>query len=264
MLLPWHCSRGLRARASAEASQPERPTRRASASKRAGRRFSGGIAGLFKDLERAMVTELEARKVEEFIHEKLEELQVRRKRYGGSVWLLEPHLKQGKGGLRDLQAALWIARVRHKVAGLGEAGERGLLPQREVTAARAARDLLWKLRNELHYATGRRDDRLTFDNQRRLAQAFAYADDAQELGVEKLMRETYIGLSELARASDALIDRCAIEDAPRSLLRRVARSQPIDAAFKLWNGRVTVTDKDVFARRPAEMVRMYAVAETWG
>jgi len=101
-----------------------------------------GDPGLFKDLERAMVTELEARKVEEFIHEKLEELQVRRKRYGGSVWLLEPHLKQGKGGLRDLQAALWIARVRHKVAGLGEAGERGLLPAREVKEARAARDLL--------------------------------------------------------------------------------------------------------------------------
>jgi UTP:GlnB (protein PII) uridylyltransferase len=100
-----------------------------------------------------MVTELEARKVEEFIQEKLEELQERRRRYGGSVWLLEPHLKQGKGGLRDLQAALWIARVRHKVAGLGEAGERGLLPAREVKEARAARDLLWRLRNELHYAT---------------------------------------------------------------------------------------------------------------
>jgi len=227
-------------------------------------RLVAGDAQLFKGFERATVTELEQRRVEEFIADKLEELDERRKRYGGSVWLLEPHLKQGKGGLRDLQAALWIARVRHKVAGLGEAGERGLLPQREVTAARAARDLLWKLRNELHYATGRRDDRLTFDNQRRLAQALGYLDDGEELGVEKLMRETYIGLSELARASDALIDRCAVEDAPKSALRRVPKPQPIDSSFKLWNGRVTVADKDVFARRPAEMLRMYAVAETYG
>jgi [protein-PII] uridylyltransferase len=227
-------------------------------------RLVAGDASLFKGLERATVTELTQRRVEEFIADKLEEFNERRKRYGGSVWLLEPHLKQGKGGLRDLQAALWIARVRHKVVGLGQAGERGLLPQREVTAARGARDLLWKLRNELHYATGRRDDRLTFDNQRRLAQAFQYADDGQELGVEKLMRDVYIGLSELARASDALIDRCAVEDAPKSILRRVAKSQPIDAAFKLWNGRVTVTDKDVFARRPADLVRMYAVAEIYG
>ena len=225
-----------------------------------------GDPALFKDLERAMVTELEARKVEEFIHEKLEELQVRRKRYGGSVWLLEPHLKQGKGGLRDLQAALWIARVRHKVAGLGEAGERGLLPGREVKEARAARDLLWRLRNELHYATGRRDDRLTFDNQRRAAAALGYRDSATELGVEQLMRQTYIALQEIARASDGLVDRCAVEDAPRPtgvFGRRPAPPKPIDNAFQLWQGRVTVHDREVFARRPADLVRLFAVAETY-
>ena len=229
-------------------------------------RLVAGDAQLFKGFARATITELEQKRVEEFIHDKLEEYTERRKRYGQSVWLLEPHLKQGKGGLRDLQAALWIARVRHKVAGLGEAGERGLLPHREVTAARAARDLLWRIRNELHYATGRRDDRLTFDNQRKLAPPLGYTDDPAggELGVEKLMRDTYIALHEIARASDALIDRCAIEDAPKSILKRVAKSQPIDASFKLWNGRVTVNDKDVFARRPADMVRMYAVAETYG
>src|SRR5438067_4940356 len=231
-------------------------------------RLVAGDPGLFKELERVTVTELEARKVEEFIQEKLEELQARRARYGGSVWLLEPHLKQGKGGLRDLQSALWMARVRHKVAGLGEAGERGLLPGREVKEARAARDLLWKLRNELHYATGRRDDRLTFDNQRRAATALGYRDSPGELGVEKLMRETYIALQEIARASDALIDRCAVEDAPRSTgifgRRPPIPPKPIDNAFQLWQGRVTVHDREVFARRPADLVRIFAVAETYG
>ena len=222
-----------------------------------------GDGQLFKGLERATVTELEARRVEEFIAEKLEEYTERRKRYGGSVWLLEPHLKQGKGGLRDLQAALWIARVRHKVAGLGEAGERGLLPAREVAATRVARDLLWRFRNELHYATNRRDDRLTFDNQRKLAQALGYSDDpGGELGVEKLMRDAFIALLEIARASDALIDRCAVEDAPKPLIgRRAPKPLPIDAAFKIWNGRVSVNDRDVFARRPADLIRLYAVAE---
>ncbi|MCA1827050.1 MAG: [protein-PII] uridylyltransferase [Myxococcales bacterium] len=229
-------------------------------------RLVAGDAQLFKGLERAIVTELEQRRVEEFIADKLEEYNERRKRYGGSVWLLEPHIKQGKGGLRDLQAALWIARVRHKVAGLGEAGERGLLPAREVTAARSARDLLWRFRNELHYATQRRDDRLTFDNQRRLAQALGFTDDPSgELGVEKLMRAAYIAMLEIARASDALIDRCAVEDAPKPLIgRRAPKPQPIDAAFKIWNGRVTVNEKDVFAKRPADMIRLYAIAETYG
>ncbi|HXN55811.1 MAG TPA: DUF294 nucleotidyltransferase-like domain-containing protein, partial [Myxococcales bacterium] len=233
-------------------------------------RLLAGDAALFRTLERAAVTEVEARKVEEFIADKLEELQGRRKRYGGSIWLLEPHLKQGKGGLRDLQCGLWIARARHKVAGLGEAGERGLLPAREVAALRVARDFLWRLRNELHYVTRRRDDRLTFDNQRKLAQQLGFGDAENELGVERLLRATYTHMQEVARASDALIDRCAVEDGPRAATlgqlggRRPPQAKPIDAAFKLWNGRVTVADKDVFAKRPADLVRLFAVAETYG
>ena len=232
-------------------------------------RLVQGDAGLFHKLEKAAVTELEARKVEEFIADKLEENAARRKRYGSSVWLLEPHLKQGKGGLRDLQCALWIARARHKIAGLGEAGQRGLLPLAEVAAARSARDLLWRLRNELHYATGRRDDRLTFDNQRKVAQELGYRDapgDASggELAVEHLMRDTYIALQEIARAADAMIDRCAVEDVPKKLTRRAPPERIIDAAFTVRNGRVTVNDEGVFARRPADMLRLYAVAELYG
>src|SRR5207237_1696854 len=131
---------------------------------------------------------------------------------------------------------------------LGASGARGVLPLREVQAARAARDWLWKLRNELHYATGRRADRLTCDHQRRLAAALGYADAEGELGVEKLMRETYIALQEIARASDALIDRCAVEDAPRPAgffgPRRAPQAKPTDNAFTLWQGRVPVNDRE--------------------
>src|SRR5256714_11846859 len=102
-------------------------------------RLLAGDAALFKELERAVVTELDARKIEEFIEEKLEELRGRRTRYGGSVWLLEPHIKQSKGGLRDLQAALWVPRARPKEAGLRDAGQRALLAVRRVHAPRAAR-----------------------------------------------------------------------------------------------------------------------------
>jgi len=236
-------------------------------------RLLAGDAALYRSLEKAAVVELESKRIEAFIRDKLEEHQERRKRFGGSIWLLEPHLKQGKGGLRDLQCALWIARARHKVAGLGEAGERGLLPAREVDAARSARDWLWRLRNELHESTGRRDDRLTFDNQKKIAQAFGYPDTEHELGVERLMRETYTALQEIARASDALIDRCAVEEPPRSsafaslpafagaLLGRRAQPRAIDAAFSLWQGRIAVADRETFARRPADLVRLFAVAE---
>ncbi|HYZ90459.1 MAG TPA: HD domain-containing protein, partial [Myxococcales bacterium] len=121
------------------------------------------------------------------------------------------------------------------------------------------------------YATGRRDDRLTFDNQRRAAVALGFRDSGGsggELAIEQLMRQTYIALQEIARASDALIDRCAVEDAPRSTgifgRRAPAPPKPIDNAFARWQGRVTVHDREVFARRPADIVRIFAVAETYG
>src|SRR5918912_4265446 len=82
------------------------------------------------------------------------------------------------------------------------------------------------------------------------------------------MRETYIALQEIARASDALIDRCAVEDAPRPAglfgRRPPPPPKPIDNVFHLWQGRVSVNDREVFARRPADLVRLYAVAETYG
>ncbi len=228
-------------------------------------RLVAGDLPLFNRLERTVLAELETRKVEEFIEDKLKEYQERRKRYGSSVWLLEPHIKQGKGGLRDLQTALWIARARHKVSGLREAGEHGLLPKSEIEAACAARDTLWRLRNELHYATGRRDDRLTFDNQRKVAEGLRYRDTKEgQLAVEQLMRDAYLALQELARASDALIDRCAIEDAPRAALRRGPPPRVLDTAFKLWDGRIMVNDDGVFRRRPADMLRLYSLAETYG
>lgn len=234
-----------------------------------------GEVALFEALEKAALAELQGRIVELFIADKVEELGVRRARYGGSVWLLEPHLKQGQGGLRDFQCALWVARARHHVAGLGETGRKGLLPAREVVEVRAARDWLWRLRNALHELTGRRDDRLTFDNQRKLVEAFGYADvrggaqERVELGVERFMRETYSALQEVARVSDALIDRCAVEDAPKPpqglfAWRGRRAEKPVDGAFKLLHGRVTVVDDQVFSRRPAELVRIFAVAETLG
>ena len=240
-------------------------------------RLVAGDPALYKLLERAVV-ELESKRVEEFIKDKLTEMAERRARFGGSIWLLEPHLKQGKGGLRDLQCALWIARVRHRLSGLGEVASRGLLPAREIAAVRTARDWLWRVRNELHDSTGRRDDRMTFDHQIKIAQAFGYQNTEHELGVERLMRETYTALQELARASDALIDRFTAEEIPRPsalatslpelagalLGRRAPQARPVDAAFKLWHGRVTVFDKDTFAKRPADLVRIFAVAETLG
>ena len=221
----------------------------------------GEAAALFAELEQRVVTQLETRRVEEFIADKIAETKERRARYGESIYLLEPNLKQGEGGLRDLQASLWIARARYKVEGLSSTLERGLLPEREIDQLRRARDLLWRLRAELHYLARRREDRLTFDAQLKAAAALGYVDEAPEqsgLGVEQLMRHYYLAARTVVRISDDLVDRCAREAAPR---KRPGTGRALTAEFKVWDDRLTVTDRDVFARDPAALVRAFAVAE---
>src|SRR5512142_2153514 len=110
-------------------------------------RFLGGDRELFRALERAELHGLSAAKVEKFLADKLEEMRARRERFGDSLYLLEPNLKESEGGLRDLQSALWLARVRFKVAGITELLSRALLPEREIREMRRARDFLWRVRN---------------------------------------------------------------------------------------------------------------------
>ena len=98
-------------------------------------------------------------------------MRARRERFGDSIYLLEPNVKESEGGLRDLQSALWLARVRFKVAGITELLARALLPEREIREMRRARDFLWRVRNEMHYLAGRKWDQLTFDVQPLVAQA---------------------------------------------------------------------------------------------
>src|SRR6266511_2809374 len=110
--------------------------------------------------------------------------------------------------LRDLQSALWLARVRFKVAGLTELLARALLPERDIREMRRARDFLWRVRNEMHYLAGRKWDQLTFDVQPQVAAALGYADGEHGSGVEEFMRHYYLAAKTVLVACDAIVDRC--------------------------------------------------------
>ena len=108
----------------------------------------------------AGVEELLRRQGEAFIQAKRTELTVRRQRFGQSVYLLEPNVKQCEGGLRDLQTAVWIARARYRLRGLRQLLASSVLPPSSVAEAMRARDFLWRIRNELHLLAGRKEDHL--------------------------------------------------------------------------------------------------------
>jgi [protein-PII] uridylyltransferase len=246
-------------------------------------RLLGGDRDLYRELEREELHGLSQAKVEKFLSDKLEEMRARRERFGDSLYLLEPNVKESEGGLRDLQSALWLARVRFKVAGITELLSRALLPEREIREMRSARDFLWRVRNVMHYLAARKWDQLTFDVQPQVAAVLGYGDGESGTAVEEFMRHYYLAAKTVLVACDAIVDRC-LEPATQMGWRMVPppaatlgaerpipvlRGQPARGAdrfvaggeLKVFRGRLTVVDKEALRRSPAALVRLFAAAD---
>jgi [protein-PII] uridylyltransferase len=246
-------------------------------------RLLAGDRDLYRALERAELHGLSAAKVEKFLADKMDEMRGRRERFGDSLYLLEPNIKESEGGLRDLQSALWLARVRFKVAGITELLSRALLPEREIREMRRARDFLWRVRNEMHYLAERKWDQLTFDVQPQVAAAMGYTEGEGRQAVEEFMRHYYLAAKTLIVACDAIVDRClepqnasgwrmvpppaAVMGAERPV--PILRGQPTRSAdrflpggeLKVFRGRLTVVDKESLRASPAALVRLFAAAD---
>jgi [protein-PII] uridylyltransferase len=249
-------------------------------------RHLGGDRVLFRELEREELLGLSQAKVDKFLSDKLEEMRSRRDRFGDSLYLLEPNVKESEGGLRDLQSALWLARVRFKTAGITELLSRALLPERDIREMRNARDFLWRLRNEMHYLAGRKWDQLTFDVQPQVAAALGYVDGEHGSAVEAFMRHYYLAAKTVLVACDAIVDRCLepqnamgwrMVPPPAATIGAerpvpILRGQPQRAAdrflpggeLKVFRGRLTVVDKDILRRSPAALIRLFAAADREG
>ena len=239
-----------------------------------------GDRSLYRELEREQLHGLSQAKVESFLAEKIAETRSRREKYGDSLYLLEPNIKQSEGGLRDLQSALWIARVRWKVAGVTELLARAILPEREIAELRRARDFLWRVRNEMHLVSGRKWDQLTFDVQPQVAHFMGYADGSDGSAVEQFMRHYYLAAKTVLVACDAIVDR-ALEPLDATGWRRVAPPAAMTGAerasaparvewtipggeLKVFRGKLTLAEPDVLRRSPAALVRLFAAADAHG
>src|SRR5262249_17964995 len=156
--------------------------------------------------------ELGTQNPSEFFKTKLAESAQRHARTGDSVYLLQPHLKDGPGGLRDLHTALWMAKVKFKVHGLRDLVPLGVTPERDMDALQRALALLWRPRNAVPSATGAHHDQLRFDLQERIAPTMDFPPGKE--GVEAFMRAYYGHATTVSRVSDAVIARCVLTPEP--------------------------------------------------
>src|SRR6185369_10344484 len=175
-------------------------------------RFLSGSRLLFANLTKVIFSQILPKSSDSFIKEKMADMKSRREKYGSTVYLLEPNLKEGEGGLRDLQTAIWVARVKYKFTNPKELIIKGVLNEEELDSYHAALDFLWRIRNELHYFSGRKNDQLTFDAQVHLAEFFGYRDRERVLAVEDFMRDYYRQANRVEHFSSSLVSRCIWRD----------------------------------------------------
>ena len=188
-----------------------------------------------------------------YFEAKLEEQQKRHQKYDDTSHNLEPNIKEGPGGLRDIQSIGWVAKRHFGADSLEKLVEHGFLTEAEWNSLIEGQQHLWSIRFALHALTGREEDRLLFDYQRTLAKEFGYADDDASLAVEKFMQAYYRTVTRIQRLNEMLLQHFREEYLPQE-----RREQPdiINHRFQARNGYLEVRDQQLFSHHPIAMLEL--------
>src|SRR6266849_5662525 len=223
-------------------------------------RHLAGDEILYAEFDRRMRDEVWGQNPTRFFKEKLAENAERHARSGDSVYLLEPQVKDGQGGLRDLHTALWMAKVRFKVRDFHELVTLGVMGEATVAELEAALDFLWRVRNALHLAGNGHQDQLTFELQERIAPTLGFADSRG--GVEAFMRAYYEHATTVARFGEAVVARCLQPVTPYRGAQPVSRL--VREGMRIQGRTLSVAGREVFAEEPAALVHVFAEAQRHG
>jgi [protein-PII] uridylyltransferase len=191
-----------------------------------------------------------------FFEAKVAEQTERHLKANDTAYNLEPNVKTGPGGLRDIQSIAWVAKRIFALDTLDDLSSRGFLSSAELRRLKHAQSFLWKVRFGLHVLTGRREDRLLFDHQITLARAFGYEDASYTLAVEQLMQRYYRTVMDVSLLNELLLQLFR-----EALVTVDAPPRPLNARFQVHDGSLEAVDDEVFARAPAAMLELFALLQ---
>ncbi len=232
-----------------------------------------GDIALFKELQERFANDVLKGTAAAFVEAKLAERDQRHKRAGESRYLVEPNIKDGKGGLRDLHTLHWLAK---DLAGGGDADPfrtSGVFTAQERAIFRKCENFLWTVRCHLHFLAGRPEERLSFDRQPAIAERLGYTNRGGLKGVERFMKHYFLVAKDVGDLTTILCSSLEIQQLKRMpaldaifdplgwrTRRRIRRT----TEFRIDNGRLNVADSDVFKRDPVNLIRFFAHAEETG
>ena len=225
-------------------------------------RWLWGDQALYREMRQRFQKDVQSGGAAKFIEAKLNERKVRHSRFGGSRYQLEPNIKEGKGGLRDLHTLFWIAKFLYNVDDIATLVQRKVFTASEVQRFEKAQNFLWTLRCHMHYLSGRADERLTFDMQKLIAPRMGFTPHGGMMDVERFMKRYFLIAKEVGDLTRIF---CAVIEAEhnrrsRFRLPTLRRRRKVEG-FGLEGDRLTVPSPDSFSESPVELLRIFQVAQ---
>ena len=196
---------------------------------------------------------------EDFYNAKIEEQQLRYTKFHNTAYNLEPNIKEGPGGLRDLQILAWVFKHHYQCTSLQELAQHDFLPQSEYVELFSAQELLWKIRFALHLQTGRCEDRLLFDFQRDIATLFGFTEHKNNAGVEQFMQHYFKTVMQLERLNETLLqlfnERCLPHDG------KAYQAQTINNNFDSIAGYIAAKSVNIFQTQPRALFEIFLIMQ---
>jgi [protein-PII] uridylyltransferase len=226
-------------------------------------RYLWGEQALFNELKRRFDSEIVRGTAAQFVEAKLAERDARHKRVGDSRYQLEPNVKEGKGGLRDLHTLFWIAKYIFRTDDAGKLVDLGVLSAEESQRFDRAQNFLWTVRCHLHYLADRAEERLTFDLQSEIGRRMGYTDHAGSRGVERFMKHYFLVAKDVGDLTRIF---CAVLEADQQHKRRLSwvrwgsARRTLDG-FVVDGQRLTIPSEDLFKKDPVALLRLFYAAQ---
>jgi len=224
-------------------------------------RYVCGDRALAEKLDETLMRELFSGSGHEFIEAKLAERDSRHLKQG-QRYVVEPNVKEGKGGLRDLQSLFWIAKYIHGVQHSADLVEKGVFRADEYETFKAAENFLWAVRGHLHLLTKRATEQLTFDMQVGVAEAMKYEDQSGRRAVEVFMQAYFrhaTAVGDLTRIFLTKLEDMHVKSEP--LLERLFRRRPrIKDGYNVVHNRIAIADTDAFLADPLNLLHVFEEA----
>ncbi|MDC1381944.1 [protein-PII] uridylyltransferase [Candidatus Puniceispirillum sp.] len=226
-------------------------------------RHVAGDQSLWTRLARAVQREIAKKKPLVYVEEKLDERDIRHKRFGDTRYVVEPNVKDGKGGLRDLHSLFWIAKYAYRANSIIDIVDQGVLRDGEARKFALAQRFLWTVRCHLHLNAERPEERLDFEAQMIIAPRLGFADRGGMRGVERFMKRYYLAARNVGNLTRIFCAAMETDFRKSLTLWRpdFLRTHDLDP-FRIESGRVRLIDDVLFRDAPARLIELFAIAQS--